>query len=143
MVNKVITMYLRCLKGEKPREWIRWLPWAKFCYNTSYQTPIRTTPFKLVYGRDPPQWKTYSPGETTIQSVDDMLTERDNILVKTKLRLQQSQDYYTKHYTETCSPDLPDRRLGVAQINGPIGSSHLHPPKRQVGSQILRPISNQ
>jgi hypothetical protein len=25
-VNKVITMYLRCLAGDRPRQWLQWLP---------------------------------------------------------------------------------------------------------------------
>jgi len=89
-VNKIITMNLRCLTGDKPKDGIRWLPWAKFCYNTTYHQSIKTTPFKLVYGRDPPQLKLYSPGDAIIQSVDDL---RDRFLEQTKLRLQQSQDY--------------------------------------------------
>jgi len=96
-VNKIITMYLRCLTGDKPKDWIRWLPWAEFCYNTAYHQSIKTTPFKLVYGRDPPQLKLYSPGDAILQSVDDLLTERDRFLEQTKLRLQLSQDYYSKH----------------------------------------------
>jgi transposase InsO family protein len=31
--NKVITMYLRCLAGDRPRQWLKWLSWAEFCYN--------------------------------------------------------------------------------------------------------------
>jgi hypothetical protein len=85
VVNKVITVYLRCLTGDKPKEWIRWLPRAEYCYNTWHRTSIHTTPFKLVYGRDP------------VDDLLDLLTERDN-LEQTKLRLGQSQDYYTKHY---------------------------------------------
>jgi transposase InsO family protein len=34
--NKIITMYLRCLTGDWPRQWLEWLPWAEFCYNSSY-----------------------------------------------------------------------------------------------------------
>lgn len=26
VVNKVITMYLRCLTGDRPRQWLQWLP---------------------------------------------------------------------------------------------------------------------
>jgi hypothetical protein len=33
VVNKIITMYLRCLTGDRPWQWLQWLPWAKFCYN--------------------------------------------------------------------------------------------------------------
>jgi hypothetical protein len=98
VVNKIITMYLRCLTGDKTKEWVRWLPWAEFCYNTAWQQSIRTTPFKLVYGRDPPHLKTYILGDAAIQSVYDLLAERDNFLQQTKVRLQQSQDYYSKHY---------------------------------------------
>jgi len=29
--NKIIAMYLRCLTGDRPRQWVRWLPWAEFC----------------------------------------------------------------------------------------------------------------
>jgi transposase InsO family protein len=53
-VNKVITMYLCCLVGDRPRQWLKWLPWAEYCYNTAFQSSIRTSPFKGVYGRDPP-----------------------------------------------------------------------------------------
>jgi hypothetical protein len=54
VVNKVTTMYLRCLAGDRPRFWLQWLPWAEFCYNFSYHTPLMCSPFKVVYARDPP-----------------------------------------------------------------------------------------
>lgn len=56
VVNRIITMYLRCLSGDRPKNWLQWLPWAEFCYNSSYQTSLRETPFKVVYGRDPPYY---------------------------------------------------------------------------------------
>jgi len=34
--NKIIVMYLQCLAGERPRQWLQWLPWAEFCYNSSF-----------------------------------------------------------------------------------------------------------
>jgi hypothetical protein len=48
--NKIIAMYLRCLTGDCPRQWLQWLPWAEFCYNSSYQASIRTSPFWVVSG---------------------------------------------------------------------------------------------
>jgi transposase InsO family protein len=36
VVNKVITMYLRCLIGDRLRQWLKWLPWAEYCYNTAF-----------------------------------------------------------------------------------------------------------
>eukprot|EP00267_Zea_mays_P046571 XP_020398954.1 uncharacterized protein LOC109942005 [Zea mays] len=49
--NRVIVMYLRCFTGDRPRQWLRWLPWAEYTYNTVYQTSLRDTPFRVVYGR--------------------------------------------------------------------------------------------
>lgn len=60
VVNRVITMYLRCLAGDRPKTWLRWFPWVEYCYN-SYQTSFKCSPFQVVYGRDPPALNAYSP----------------------------------------------------------------------------------
>jgi hypothetical protein len=54
VVNKVIAMYLRCVTGDRSRAWVDWLSWAEYCYNTSFHTALRATPFEVVYGRPPP-----------------------------------------------------------------------------------------
>jgi len=48
VVNKVIAMYLRCVTGDRPRAWVDWLAWAEYCYNTSFHTALRATPFEVV-----------------------------------------------------------------------------------------------
>jgi hypothetical protein len=53
VANCIIVMYLRCLTGDHPRQWLHWLPWAEYTYNTAYQTSLRDTPFRVVYDRDP------------------------------------------------------------------------------------------
>jgi hypothetical protein len=70
LVNKVITMYLRCLAGVRPRFWLQWLPWAEFCYNSSYHTTLKCSPFKVVYGRDPPALISYQQGASKVAAVD-------------------------------------------------------------------------
>ena len=60
--NKVIAMYLCCVTGDQPRTWVDWLSWAEYCYNTSFHTALRTTPFEVVYGRPPPLLLPYSFG---------------------------------------------------------------------------------
>jgi hypothetical protein len=45
VVNKTITMYLRCITGDRPRKWLDWLPWAEYCYNTSYHSSLQNKPF--------------------------------------------------------------------------------------------------
>jgi hypothetical protein len=53
--NRVIIMYPRCLTGDRPRQWLRWLPWAEYLFNTAYQSSLRDTPFRVVYGRATPR----------------------------------------------------------------------------------------
>jgi hypothetical protein len=51
VVNKVISMYLRCVTGDRPRAWVDWLSWVEYCYNTSYHSALHNTLFEVVYGR--------------------------------------------------------------------------------------------
>lgn len=53
-VNCCLEMYLHCYVSDHPRRWIDFLPWAEYLYNTAYHHSLGTTPFKIVYGRDPP-----------------------------------------------------------------------------------------
>jgi hypothetical protein len=34
--NTVIVMYLRCFTGDRPRQWLRWLPWAEYTYKHGF-----------------------------------------------------------------------------------------------------------
>lgn len=36
IVSKCLEQYLRCMTGDKPKEWFKWLLLAKWWYNTSY-----------------------------------------------------------------------------------------------------------
>lgn len=44
-------------------------------YNTSYHTTLQTTPFKLVYGRDPPRLPNYTEGHSKVEDVDQALVD--------------------------------------------------------------------
>jgi hypothetical protein len=73
--------------GDRPKSWLRWLPWAEYCYNTSFQTALKSTPFKVVYGRDPPAIMPYQPGIAKVPAVDRQLQDRDEFLVDIRDRL--------------------------------------------------------
>jgi hypothetical protein len=98
VVNRIIGMYLRCLSGDRPKDWIRWLPWVEFCYNSSFQTAICDTPSRVVYGRDPPSLISYEPGTAKIAAVDQQLLERDEFLADIKERLLQAQATMKQQY---------------------------------------------
>jgi hypothetical protein len=92
VVNRTIAMYLHCLTGDQPRSWLQWLPWAEFCYNSSYQSALRTTPFQVVYGRHPPPLVKYDAGSSRVAAVDAQLRDRDEFLQQIQERLLLSQD---------------------------------------------------
>ena len=96
--NRVIIMYLRCITGDRPRQWLRWLPWAEFLFNTAYQTSLRDTPFRVVYGRDPPSIRSYEPGETRVAAVAKNMEEREEFLADVRYRLEQAQATQKLHY---------------------------------------------
>lgn len=98
VTNKIIAMYIRCLSGDHPRQWLRWLPWAEFCYNTSYHASHRTSPFRVVYGHTPPVLRSYEPGSARLPAVQQSLQERDEFLAAIRERLEQSQQQYKSVY---------------------------------------------
>jgi hypothetical protein len=53
LANRIIITYLRCLTGDRPHDWLRWLPWAEYIFNTAFQSSLRETPFRIVYGHAP------------------------------------------------------------------------------------------
>ena len=52
-LNKCLELYLRCFVHDYPKLWVSFLPWAEYWYNSTFQTSIGMTPFKVVYGKDP------------------------------------------------------------------------------------------
>ncbi|KAL0542645.1 hypothetical protein IC582_008834 [Cucumis melo] len=93
VVNRGVETYLRCFCNEKPKEWIKWLPWTEYWYNTTYQRSIGMTPFQVVYGRQPPTIVSYGSSPSKNSTVEEMLQERDIVLVSLRehLRLAQEQ----------------------------------------------------
>ncbi|XP_010262237.1 PREDICTED: uncharacterized protein LOC104600803 [Nelumbo nucifera] len=91
VVNRTIEMYLRCFVGDQPRRWVEYLPWAEYCYSTSYHSSLGMTPFRVVYGRDPPRLLSYEPGSTRLEEVDRNLQDRNALLAEVSQRLQQAQ----------------------------------------------------
>lgn len=53
VLNRCIECYLRCMTGDYPKQWVKWLPLAELWYNTSYHSAIGMTPFEAVYGVAP------------------------------------------------------------------------------------------
>lgn len=91
VVNKVVETFLRCFISGKPKEWARWLPWAELWYNTSHHASTQCTPFKVLYGRDPPTIHRYEHGTTAVATLEDQLLEWDAVLDDLKMQFLRAQ----------------------------------------------------
>lgn len=70
--------------------------WAEFWYNTTFRISINTTPFNVVYGRQPPPIISYGDKKTTNNTVEQQLIERDKQLLILKEHLRLSQERMKK-----------------------------------------------
>lgn len=91
VVNRCLETYLRCFASNKPKSWAKWLPWAEFWYNTTFHSSLGCTPFKVLYGRDPPPLLRYERNRTSVAAVDQWLEERDDFLDELKVHLLRAQ----------------------------------------------------
>ncbi|RVW71121.1 Transposon Tf2-12 polyprotein [Vitis vinifera] len=96
VVNRGLEQYLRAFTNEKPHSWISFLGWAEFCYNSSYLSGLKMTPFQALFGRPPPIIPAYTQGSTSIQALDEALVERDALLRTLKKNLRQAQHRMTQ-----------------------------------------------
>jgi hypothetical protein len=98
VVNKVIVMYLRCVTDDRTRAWVNWLSWAEYCYNTSFHTALRATPFEVVHERPPQPILLYRLGSASTKAADDLLRSHDEVLAEVRQRLLQAQQLAKKYY---------------------------------------------
>lgn len=98
MVNETLEMYLHCFASAKPKQWVKWLSWEEFCYNTSWHSTIKQTPFEVVYGREPPSFLAYIPGTAKVAAVEEELIRRDQVLEDLKENLKAAQVRMKRNY---------------------------------------------
>jgi hypothetical protein len=98
VTNRILCVYLRCLVGDCPKSWLRWLPWAEYCYNTSYQSALKTTLFQVVYGRPPPPLISYTAGHAKVHALDRQLVDCDVFIQEIRERLWHAHDLMKQHY---------------------------------------------
>lgn len=98
VLNRTLETYLHCFCLEQPKTWADFIPWAKYWYNTSFQSAAQCTPFEVVYGRAPPSLARFIPGEILVEAVAQDLMDRDGALKQSKHHLERDQAQMV-HYT--------------------------------------------
>nr|GEU46886.1 reverse transcriptase [Tanacetum cinerariifolium] len=77
VVNHRLEQYMRAMVTDRPGHWVCFLPWAEYCYNTSYHNSIKMSPYQALYGKVPLSIIPYPPGSSKVTVVKDVLIEWD------------------------------------------------------------------
>jgi hypothetical protein len=59
---------------------------------------VKTSPFKIVYGRELSSVRAYTTGDAKLSAVHHQLKEQDEFLAETRERLEQAQNHYKLYY---------------------------------------------
>ncbi|XP_068645288.1 uncharacterized protein [Aristolochia californica] len=90
----------QCLVWDSPKKCVQCISWAEYCYNTSFHRALQETPFKILYGRDPPRLLSYKKGSTRVDAVDHALQSRDQLLANALDRLRKAQAHMQLQYDQ-------------------------------------------
>ncbi|KAJ4807690.1 polyprotein [Rhynchospora pubera] len=91
-VNQCVEAYLRSMVFHQQKKWVRWIPLAEYWYNTNFHSSLNTTPFKALYGYDPPSLPMGSIPRCNVESVNVVLKERQQILSELRSQLIKAQE---------------------------------------------------
>ncbi|XP_072953304.1 uncharacterized protein [Typha angustifolia] len=132
VVNRGLEQYLRCFVADRPKDWVKFLPWVEWSYNTAHHSSIGMTPFEAVYGRTPPVLRAYDRLAATDRTELDLeLADRDETLRRLKTHLATAQN----RMKQTHDKGRREREFEVDQLVFVRAQ-----PYRQ---STLRPILNQ
>ncbi|PNX89643.1 hypothetical protein L195_g045765 [Trifolium pratense] len=62
VINRVLEQYMRSFVHHKPSLWSKFLPLAKWSYNTSKHSSTGFSPLHITYGKEPPSIPQYLKG---------------------------------------------------------------------------------
>jgi hypothetical protein len=91
---------------------------GEYVYNTAYQSSLRERLFQVVYGCDPPSFRSYDHGETRFDAVARDMEERKAFLIDVRYRHEQAQLVQKRHYDKQHRP--------VTYAIGDRALLHLH-----------------
>lgn len=82
---------MRAFTAERPAKWMDFLPWAELALNCFHHDGLGMSPFKALYGREPPSLIFAPPSATTPPSVADIIRQREELLVELGRNLERAQ----------------------------------------------------
>ncbi|XP_042008927.1 uncharacterized protein LOC121757445 [Salvia splendens] len=89
--NRGLEQYLRAFTSDRPSKWANFLPWAELALNCFHHSGLGMSPFKALYGRDPPSLVFAQPSAATPSSAADLIRQRSELLVELRRNLERAQ----------------------------------------------------
>ena len=105
ILNRVIEQYLRTFVHKKPSSWGKLLRWVEWSYNTSWNSSSGLSPYEITFGKKTVNFPRYLEGDSTIATVEDMLTDRQAIFEEIKKKLEKAQSRM-KHFADARRRDV-------------------------------------
>ncbi|GJW23356.1 retrotransposable element Tf2 [Tanacetum coccineum] len=128
VVNRCLECYLRCMTGDKPKEWMQWLSLAEYWYNINFHSSTNITPFEAAYGQPPPTYVPYENGDSHVESLTDRQFEV-GMWVYVKLQPHRQVTLRKSAYNK-----LSSKYYGPFQVVKKVG---------QVAYQLALPVTSQ
>ncbi|KAJ1703891.1 hypothetical protein LUZ63_003670 [Rhynchospora breviuscula] len=120
-VNQCVETYLRSMVFQQQKKWVKWVPLAEYWYNTNFHSSLHTTPFKALYGYDPPTLALGSAPRSSIESINDLLRQRQTMLINLKSQLIKAQERMKKFADSK-------RIIHVSQLKARVGTGQAVAP---------------
>ena len=83
------------MTGDCPNQWVKWLPLAEWWYNPNYHSATKMTPYQVLYGVVPPLHIPYFTKDSPVESVDEYLSTKEEIIKRVWAHLQTAQNWMT------------------------------------------------
>ena len=111
-VNQVLEHYLRSYCNWDQSDWVELLPFAEFCYNNTYHSAIKTTPFYAVYGRHPENNWPNAVVVTKTPAASERIEELLGMQNEMKVHLEAAQTRMAKYYDRHVATKEPQFKVG-------------------------------
>ncbi|KAD2393790.1 hypothetical protein E3N88_40767 [Mikania micrantha] len=121
VLNRCLETYLRCMTLGVPQSWDKWLSMAQYCYNTTWHSSIRMTPYQALYGVVPSLPNPLLPRPSNIASVQEFLQERQQLMGILKYSYKELKSLRNHRYSK-----LSPRYCGPFKILKKIGNVAYH-----------------
>jgi len=91
VLNCIVEQHLWSFVHHRPSHWGKFLAWAEYSHNTSWNSATGVTPYEVTYGRKPPSFPAYLVGTSNIDAVDTMITDKEEAFQFIQKKLLKAQ----------------------------------------------------